>query len=136
MHSPLDARFVPCRSLAIEVETSLPALRVVRVLEKLRLERGLPIRIVIDNGMEFTSKASDQWADENKVILHFITPGRPMENGYIESFHVKFREECLKEHWFLTLDDARETHRKLADRLLPGAPTQRVGLPDTGRIRN
>src|SRR5579863_4678830 len=93
----------------IEVDTSLPALRVVRVLDRLRLERGLPVRIVIDNGTEFTSKALDQWAYENKVTLHFITPGRPMENGYIESFHGKFREECLNEHWFLTLDDARET---------------------------
>lgn len=95
--------------LAIEVDTSLPALRVVRVLEKLRLERGLPGRIVIDHGTEFTSRTLDQWAYENKVALHFITPGRPMENGYIESFHGKFREECLNEHWFLTLDDARET---------------------------
>ena len=95
--------------LAIEVDTSLPALRVVRVLDKLRLERGLPVRIVIDHGTEFTSKTLDQWACANKVTLHFITPGRPMENGYIESFHGKFREECLNEHWFLTLDDARET---------------------------
>ena len=95
--------------LAIEVDTSLPALRVVRVLEHLRHERGLPVRIVIDHGTEFTSKALDQWSYENKVTLHFITPGRPMENGYIESFHGKFREECLNEHWFLTLDDARET---------------------------
>ena len=53
----------------------------------------MPVRIVIDNGTEFTSKALDQWAYENKVTLHFITPGRPMENGYIESFHGKFREE-------------------------------------------
>lgn len=95
--------------LAIEVDTSLPALRVVRVLDELRLQRGLPVRIVIDHGTEFTSKALDQWAYDNKVTLHFITPGRPMENGYIESFHGKFREECLNEHWFLTLDDARET---------------------------
>jgi putative transposase len=95
--------------LVIEVDTSLPALRVVRVLEKLRHQRGLPEQIVIDNGTEFTSKAMDQWAHEHNVKLHFITPGRPMENGYIESFHGKFREECLNEHWFLTLDDARET---------------------------
>ena len=95
--------------LAIEVDTSLPVLRVVRTLEKLRQDRGLPVRIVIDNGTEFTSKALDQWAYENNVTLHFITSGRPMENGYIESFHGKFREECLNEHWSLTLDDARET---------------------------
>ena len=95
--------------LAIEVDTSLPALRVIRVLEQLRVERGLPQQIIVDNGAEFTSKALDQWAYENHVRLQFITPGRPMENGYIESFHGKFREECLNEHWFLTLDDARET---------------------------
>lgn len=95
--------------LAIEVDTSLPALRVVRVLDRLRLARRLPVRIVIDHGTEFTSKALNRWAKENNVTLHFITPGRPMENGYIESFHGKFREECLNEHWFLTLDDARET---------------------------
>ena len=94
--------------LTVEVDTSLPALRVVRVLDKLRMERGLPERIVIDNGTEFTSKALDRWAYESNVTLHFITPGRPMENGYIESFHGRFREECLNEHWFLTLDDARE----------------------------
>jgi putative transposase len=65
--------------LAIEMDTSLPALRVVRVLERLRLDRGLPVRIVIDMA-QFTSKALDQWAYEHKVTLHFITPGRPMEN--------------------------------------------------------
>jgi putative transposase len=62
--------------LAIEVDTSLSALRVVRVLEKLQRERGLPVRILIDHGTEFTSKALDQWAYEHKVTLHFITPGR------------------------------------------------------------
>jgi putative transposase len=60
--------------LAIEVDTSLPAMRVVRALERLRLERGLPTRIVIDHGTEFTSKVLDQWAYQNKVTLHFITP--------------------------------------------------------------
>ena len=65
------------------------------------------MRIVIDNGPEFTSKAVDRWAYENRVQLHFITPGRPMENGYIESFNGKFRDECLNENWFLDLEDAR-----------------------------
>ena len=95
--------------LAIEVDTSLPALRVIRVLEQSRQERGLPEQIIVDNETEFTSKALDQWAYENHVRLHFITPGRPMENGYIESFHGKFRDECLNEHWLLTLNDARDT---------------------------
>ena len=64
--------------------------------------------IVIDNGTEFTSQVMDQWAYENQVQLHFITPGRPMENGFIESFNGKFRDECLNENWFLDLADARE----------------------------
>ena len=93
--------------LAIEVDTPLPALRVIRVLERQRLERDLRERMVIDHDTEFTSKALDQWAYEHKVRVHFITPGRPMENGYIESFYGKFREECLNEHWFRTLNDAR-----------------------------
>lgn len=54
----------------------------------------------------------DRWAYENGVQLHFITPGRPMENGYIESFNGKFRDECLNENWFLDLADAR---RKIGD---------------------
>jgi len=63
---------------------------------------------VIDNGTEFTSQVMNQWAYENQVQLHFITPGRPMENGFIESFNGKFRDECLNENWFLDLADARE----------------------------
>lgn len=60
------------------------------------------MRIAIENATEFTSKALDRWAYERKVILHFITLGQPMENGYIESFHGKFLQECLNEDWFLT----------------------------------
>jgi putative transposase len=93
--------------LAIEVDTSLPGERVVRVLERLAQTRGLPQRLLLDNGPEFTGKALDQWAYENGVELHFITPGRPTENGLIESFNGKFRDECLNQHWFTDLDDAR-----------------------------
>ena len=69
----------------IEVDTSLPGQRVVRVLEELKRRGRKPEAIVIDNGTEFTSQVMDQWAYENQVQLHFITPGRPMENGFIET---------------------------------------------------
>jgi len=95
-------------ALRIEVDTSLPGLRVVRVLEELKTRGRKPEAIVIDNGTEFTSQVVDQWAYENQVQLHFITPGRPMENGYMESFNGKFRDECLNENWFVDLADARQ----------------------------
>ena len=95
-------------AVCIEVDTSLPGLRVVRVLERLRQGGRKPTAIVIDNGSEFTSQVVDQWAYENQVELHFITPGRPMENGFIESFNGKFRDECLNEHWFVDLAHARQ----------------------------
>lgn len=95
-------------ALEIEPDTSLPAARVVRALEQLKQLGRRPEAIVIDNGPEFISQALDQWAWENKVQLHFITPGRPMENGYIESFNGKFRDECLNEHWFTTLQQSRD----------------------------
>jgi putative transposase len=95
-------------ALEIEPDTSLPGVRVVRVLEGLKQQGRKPEMIVIDNGPEFVSQVVDQWAYENAVQLHFITPGRPMENGYIESFNGKFRDECLNENWFLDLADARQ----------------------------
>jgi hypothetical protein len=64
-------------------------------------------RIPIDNGTEFTNQILDRWAYENGVRLHFITPVRPTENSYIESFNGKFRDERLNENWFLGLSDAR-----------------------------
>lgn len=95
-------------SLAIEVDTSLPGRRVIRVLEQLAELRGLPKGIVVDNGPEFAGQALDVWAHERRIALDFITPGRPVENAYIESFNGRFRDECLNEHWFRGLDEARE----------------------------
>lgn len=92
---------------AIEVDTSLPGRRVTRVLDRVAVDRGYPARLVVDNGPEFAGRALDEWAYHNGVELHFITPGRPVENAYIESFNGKFRDECLNEHWFGGLDDAR-----------------------------
>jgi putative transposase len=92
---------------AIEVDTSLGGLRVVRVLEGLCAEHGKPRAIVMDNGPELTSKALDAWAYRNGVELRFIQPGKPVQNAFVESFNGKFRDECLNEHWFGSLDEAR-----------------------------
>ena len=96
------------QALAIEVDTSLPGGRVVRVLEQLRQEHGGPERIQVDNGPEFISQVMDQWAQEHGVALHFIRPGKPTDNGRIESFNGKFRDECLNQFWFVNLMEARE----------------------------
>lgn len=95
-------------ALAIEVDHSLPGARVVRVLERLREQGRLPEWIVCDNGPEFTGRLLDQWAYQHGVRLEFITPGKPTENGYQESFHGKLRDECLNEHWFTSQEEARE----------------------------
>jgi len=92
----------------IEVDTSLPGARVVRVLEEVALQRGYPQAIQVDNGPEFISRTVDQWAFGHGVELHFIEPGKPTQNAFIESFNGKFRDECLNENWFLTLQEARE----------------------------
>lgn len=94
---------------AIEVDHSLPGLRVVRVLERLAESRGLPETIVVDNGPEFAGRVLDRWAYRRKVRLHFIDPGRPVQNAFVESFNGKFRDECLNEHWFVDLRDAQRT---------------------------
>ena len=95
-------------ALAIEIDTSLGGVRVARVLDRVIDERGqVPAAIVLDNGPELTSKALDQWAYNRGVRLHFIDPGKPQQNGYVESFNGKFRDECLNEHWFTSLYDAR-----------------------------
>ncbi len=91
----------------IEVDTSLPGLRVVRMLEGVAQERGLPEAIQVDNGPEFISRAVDQWAYAHGVVLHFIEPGKPVQNAFIESFNGKFRDECLNQNWFVSLEDAR-----------------------------
>ena len=93
--------------LAIEVDTSITGLRVQAVLERLADTRGLPMSITVDNGPEFDGQVLDKWAYRRAVQLSFIRPGKPNENAYIESFNGKFRDECLNEHWFLSLAHAR-----------------------------
>ena len=90
----------PRECQAIEVGTSLPGARVVQVLERVSSYRGIPGTIVVDNGPEFARKALDEWTYGRRVGLHFIEPGKSVQNAYIESFNGKFRDECLNEHWF------------------------------------
>jgi putative transposase len=92
---------------AIEVDFSLPAQRVIRVLERVVEVHGKPEWFVMDNGPEFQSQAFDAWAYKTGIKLHFIQPGKPVENAYIESFNGKFREECLNENVFLGIEDAK-----------------------------
>lgn len=91
----------------IDVDTSLPAVRVIAAIEQLAGERGLPKSIVVDHEPEFISRALDIWAYRHGVELVFIRPGKPVENAYVESFHARFRDECLAAHRFLDLTDAR-----------------------------
>jgi len=93
--------------LAIEVDVSLTGERVVRVLERLCETRGVPAVLQSDNGPEFRGWVMDQWAQGRGVRLHFIEPGKPIQNAFIESFNSRLREECLNEQVFVSLKDAR-----------------------------
>lgn len=94
--------------LAIEVDTSLPAERVVRVLNQLKEWRGLPEQIRLDNGPEFIAHKLIDWAEEHNVKLAHIQPGKPTQNAFIERFNRTYREEILNAHLFHDLDEVRE----------------------------
>ena len=95
-------------SLAIRVGQRLTGDDVVAALEAVTQQRGHPGSIRVDNGPEFISKSLDWWAYFNGVQLDFSRPGKPTDNAYIESFNGRVRQECLNQHWFLSLEDAQE----------------------------
>ena len=121
-------------AVAIEVDSSLPGLRVVRVLERLAQERPLPTRLVCDNGPEFTGQALDAWAYARGVQLHFIRPGKPIENCFVESFNGRLRDECLNENWFADLPEARSTIGAWLHRLQRGPSPQRASGEASPRV--
>ena len=94
--------------IALEVDTSLTGRRVAAVLNRIALFRDLPKEILTDNGSEFTSNIMNAWSYDHKVEHIFTDPGKPMQNGYIESFNGKLRAECLNQHWFKNLSEAKE----------------------------
>ena len=93
--------------LAIEVAGSLPSSAVSNVLDRVICKRSKPRMITTDNGPEFASNLMDAWAYANDIKLDFIRPGCPVENGHIESFNGKLRDECLSANWFTDIEDAR-----------------------------
>jgi putative transposase len=93
--------------LVLHADTALSGEKVAISLDRIVAVRGVPKSITVDNGTEFASKAMDLWAYVNGVHLDFIRPGHPVENGYIESFNGKLRDECLNVEVFFTLADAR-----------------------------
>ncbi len=94
-------------SLAIHVGQSLKGEDVVQVLNGIAVQRGRPQVIKSDNASEFIGKAMDKWAYEHRVALDFSRPGRLTDNAMVESFNGRLRQECLNEHWFMSLADAR-----------------------------
>jgi putative transposase len=97
--------------LTLHADTALSGEKVAAALDEITARRGAPESITVDNGTDFASKAMDHWVYSNGVHLDFIRPGRPVENGYIESFNGRLRDECLNVEVFFSLADAR---RKLA----------------------
>ena len=111
-----EGRVVKCLTIVDDATTeavaivpahALGGLPVTRVLDRLALERGLPVVLRTDNGPEFCGRALLTWAYERGLTLRLIEPGKPNQNAYVESFHGRFRDECLNEHWFTSLAHAR-----------------------------
>lgn len=95
-------------ALSIEIDLNLPALRVVRVLDRIAANRGYPVMLRMDNGPEFISLALAEWAEQHAVKLEFIQPGKPTQNAFIERFNRTYRTEILDFYLFRTLNEVRE----------------------------
>ncbi len=122
--------------VGLEADRSMTGMKVAQALERAQQERGhLPESITVDNGSEFCSRALEAWAMTNEVQLCFIRPGRPVENGFIESFNGRLRDECLNVEWFSSLDDARQKLAKFREHYNQRASAQFVGRSDARGIR-
>ncbi|EGU32216.1 ISxcC1 transposase [Vibrio sp. N418] len=95
-------------ALAIEIDLNLPALRVIRTLERLIAWLGTPSKIRVDNGPEFIAMAIAEWAEEYRILLDFIEPGKPTQNSFIERFQRTYRNELLDIYVFSSLNQLRE----------------------------
>jgi len=131
--------------LALVVDNSLSGVRVARELDWLIEGRGRPCMIVSDNGTELTSRAMLAWQQDHRIEWHYIAPGKPTQNGFIESFNGRLRDECLNEHLFNSLPEARriieawkiDYNTKRPHSSLGGlTPTEFAARPDQGHNQN
>ena len=113
--------------LALVADTSLSGLRVTRELAELIKHRGKPNTIVSDNGTELTSMAVLKWCQETSIEWHYIQPGKPMQNAFVESFNGSFRDECLNETLFTSLDEARTKINEWKDDYNQNRPHSSLG---------
>ena len=113
----------------LEVDFAFTGQSVVQALAGLAAHRPMPQAITVDNGTEFTSKALDEWAWRTGVQLDFIRPGKPVENGIIESFNGRLRDECLNAHVFTSIEDARQKIAAWGDDYNENRPHSSLGHP-------
>jgi len=130
-------------SVAIVPDRAIGGQYLTRILDQLAARRGLPRMIRTDNGKEFCGRAMLTWAHAHNVTLRLIEPGKPNQNAYVESFNGRFRDECLNEHWFLTLAHARilievwrreyneERPKKTLGGLIPAAYAKQLAAKST-----
>jgi putative transposase len=105
---------------------------VVALLERVAATTGCPKRLCADNGPEFVSKALDAWAHRRGVQLVFSRPGKPTDNPFAEAFNSRFRDECLDQHWFASLEEAQATIEAWRIEDQHRAPARRPGSADAG----
>lgn len=114
-------------ALAIEVDTSLPALRVTRTLDRIAAWRGYPERVRVDNGPEFLSTTFWAWAQRHHVLIQFIQPGQPAQNAYIERFNRTYREDILDLYLFHSLQEVRQLTQEWLSRYNQDRPHEALG---------
>jgi len=124
-------------NITIEVVSSLRAAAVIVTLNRAIAKYGKPKTIIVDNGPEFRSKLLQSWAKDQQIRLHFIAPGKPTQNAYIESFNGKFRDECLNQHWFSTINEAKMIINNWRENYNVERPHSSLGyLPPRAFMRN
>lgn len=114
-------------ALGIEIDLNLPSKRVIRTLERIAEWRGYPSQIRMDNGPEFTALVLSEWAEEHGVLLEFIKPGKPTQNGYIERFNRTYRTEVLDYYLFSDLDEVRDITSRLVMEYNEERPHESLG---------